>query len=195
VAAHVAPTFGIKIALRGGVDTIEHGSNLDDECIDLFLETGATLVPTLNVSHFQITHGDDLDAPSVYTQFAQKTWDKQITMLNKAFAAGVKIATGTDSVIEGMQFYDEVELLVNAVGLKPMDAVVAATRNAAAALGLAGEKVGTLEKGKYADLLLLAGDPLTDINNIRNITTVVRGGIVAAYPGESDGKGQRGHHG
>ncbi|MDZ4763143.1 MAG: amidohydrolase family protein [Chloroflexota bacterium] len=194
VAAHVAPTFGIKIALRGGVDTIEHGTNLDNECIDLFLETGATLVPTLSVTHYQIANGDHLDMPPVFTAFSRRSWDKQIKMLRKAFDAGVKIATGTDSIIAGMQFYDEVELLVTAVGISPMDALVAATRNGARALGIAGEKVGTLETGKYADLVLLADDPLTDIHNIRNITAVVQSGSIVARPNQSDGKGQRGHH-
>jgi imidazolonepropionase-like amidohydrolase len=195
VSAHVAPTFGIKIALRGGVDTIEHGSNLDDECISLFLDTGATLVPTLNVSHFQIKHADDIDAPPVFAEFSRRTWETQITMLQKAHKAGVRIVTGTDSVIDGMQFYDEVELLVNAVGIRPMDALIAATRDAAQALGIFGEKVGTLEKGKYADLVLLAGDPLTDISNIRNITSVVKGGSIVAQPDKNGGKGQRGHNG
>ncbi len=195
VAAHVAPTFGIKIALRGGVDTIEHGTFLDDECIALFLETGATLVPTLSVNYFQRMHGDHLDMPAVYTEFAQKSWDKQLIMLRKAAEAGVKIATGTDSILDGMVFYDEVELLVDHVGLTPMAALVAATRNGARALGMAGEKVGTLEKGRFADLLLLAGDPLVDVHNIRKITTVLQSGKVVARPSEAGGKGQRGHHG
>jgi imidazolonepropionase-like amidohydrolase len=93
-------------------------------------------------------------------------------------------------------FYDEVELLVDPIGLSPMDALVAATRNGAAALGIAGEKVGTLEKGKYADLVLLAGDPLADIRNIRCATAVVKGGEVVARPQREAGStGQRGHHG
>ncbi|MBK8020588.1 MAG: amidohydrolase family protein [Chloroflexi bacterium] len=195
VAAHVAPTFGIKLALRGGVDTIEHGTDLDDECISLFLETGATLVPTLAVAYFQMVHGDDLDMPAVYTEFSRRRWDRQIAMLRKAFDAGVTIATGTDSIIDGMVYYDEVELLVDAVGISPMHALVAATRSGAHALGIAGEKMGTLEKGKFADLALLAGDPLVDIHNIRQITAVVKGGKIAARPQECDGKGQRGHHG
>jgi predicted amidohydrolase YtcJ len=194
VAAHVAPTFGIKIALRGGVDTIEHGTELDDECISLFLETGATLVPTLSVAYFQIKNADQIKAPPVYAEFSKKRWDRQIRMLRKAFDAGVNISTGTDSVIDGMVFYDEVELLVNAVEISPMDALLAATRNSAKALGMAGEKVGTVEKGKYADLVLLAGDPLVEIEQIRNIRTVVKGGEIAARPGETN-RGQRGHHG
>ncbi len=195
VAAHVAPTFGIKLALKGGVDTIEHGTNLDDECISLFLDTGATLVPTLSVTHYQIQNGDTLDMPAVYSEFSRKTWDKQIGMLRRAFDAGVRIATGTDSIINGMVFYDEVELLVDAVEISPMQALIAATRNAAQALGMAGEKVGTLEKGKYADMVLLAENPLDDIHNIRKITSVVKDGKIVAHPAQSDIMGKRGHHG
>lgn len=195
VSAHVAPTFGIKIALRGGVDTIEHGSDLDDECIDLFLEKDATLIPTLSVTHYQIEKGDETDAPPVYTEFSRRRWKSQIQMLRKAFDAGVRIATGTDSVISGMQYYTELELLVSALGISPKEALVCATRNGASAMRKAGEKVGTVEKGKYADLVLLAEDPLVEIGNIRKISAVVKGGEIVALPGETDGKGQRGHHG
>lgn len=195
VAAHVAPTFGIKLALRGGVDTIEHGTVLDDECIELFLQTGATLVPTLSVMHYQMTHGDALGLLPVFTEFARRRWDSQVSMLRRAADAGVKIATGTDAIIDGMQYYDEVELLVNAVGLTPMDALLAATRNGARALGMAGEKAGTLEPGKFADLVQLDGDPLADIHHIRDIRTVVQGGRIAALPDRASGRGHRGHHG
>lgn len=194
VAAHVAPTFGIKLALRGGVDTVEHGTNLDDECISLFLETGSTLVPTLAVHHYQVVNGDRLKMPPVFTAFAKRSWEKQVVMLRKAADAGVTIATGTDSLLKGMVYYDEIELLVDAVELSPMDALVAATRNAARCLGIAGEKVGTLEKGKYADLVQLAADPLEDIHNIRKIKAVLKSGSVVARPETAGGIGQRGHY-
>jgi len=195
VSAHVAPTFGIKIALRGGVDTIEHGSDLDDECIDLFLEHEATLIPTLSVTHYQITHGDEIDAPAVFTEFSKKRWDSQLEMLRKAYDAGVRIATGTDSVIEGMQYYSEPELLVSAVGLTPMQALVCATRNGAQAMRFAGERLGSLEVGKFADLVLLESDPLEDIRNIRKIKMVLKGGQVVARPEEHAQLGQGGHLG
>ncbi|MFW5714100.1 MAG: amidohydrolase family protein [Brevefilum sp.] len=151
VSAHVAPEFGIKIALKGGVDTIEHGSDLDDECIALFLETGATLVPTLEVSHHQFTNPDMSKAPAVFTKFALKRWERQKTMLKKAYQSNVKIATGTDSVMSGMHYFPEVELLVHEIDMTPQDALLCATRNGAAAMGIKGEKIGTLEVGKFAD--------------------------------------------
>lgn len=195
VSAHVAPDFGIKIALRGGVDTIEHGSDLDEECIDLFLKTGATLVPTLEVSHHQFTNEESSRAPEVYTKFALKRWDRQKRLLKKAYEAGVKIATGTDSVMSGMHYFPEVELMVDAIGMTPMDALLCATRNGARAMGIKGEMVGTVEIGKYADLLLLQADPLEDTSNIRTLAQVIKGGELVASPSAEEIKGKVGHRG
>ena len=195
VSAHVAPTFGIKIALRGGVDTIEHGTNLDQECIDLFLEHDATLVPTLNVMHYQIVNSEEIEAPPVYAEFSRRQWQNQIEMLAKAHEAGVRIATGTDSVIDGMQYYSEVELLVTEVGLEPSEALLCATRNGALGLGKAGETLGSLDIGKSADMVLLAEDPLEEIGNIRQIKKVFKAGEIVARPLEHESLGKGGHIG
>ncbi len=195
VSAHVAPDFGIKIALRGGVDTIEHGSDLDEECVDLFLEKDATLVPTLNVTYYQIVNSDSIDAPAVFTEFSKKRWGRQIAMLQKAYKAGVRIATGTDDVINGMNYFPEMELLVTEVGMTPMDALLCGTRNAASGMRKAGERIGTLEPGKFADMVLLEADPLEDISNIRRIKAVVQGGQVTARPGDDTDRGKVGHCG
>jgi imidazolonepropionase-like amidohydrolase len=175
VAAHTAPAFGVKLALRGGVDTVEHGSDLDDECIDLFLETGATLVPTLSVSHHQIVH-DDGGRDGVFKAFSERRWDRIQANVAKAAAAGVKLATGTDPVIPGMEYRSEIELLVGC-GLSPHAALLAATRDAAACLGLFGQDVGTLEAGKHADLLLMGADPTEGIGAIRDLREVWQGGV------------------
>jgi imidazolonepropionase-like amidohydrolase len=175
VAAHVAPAFGIKLALRGGVDTIEHGSHVDRECIDLCLEMGATLVPTLSVSHHQIVHAQELGLPEVYAEFSRHEWGDIKQGVWQAFAAGVPVATGTDAILTGMCYGTEIELLVEC-GLSPLDALCAATGRAAACLGSAGKRVGTLEPGKWADLVLLDGDPLADIRNIRKVVAVYKGG-------------------
>ena len=195
VSAHVAPEFGIKIALRGGVDTIEHGSELDEECISLLLEKDSTLVPTLEVSYHQFSNPELSKAPDVFTQFALKRWGRQIKFLKQAYQAGVKIATGTDSVMQGMHYFPEVELLVQELDMAPMDALKCATKNGAAAMGLKGEMVGTLEIGKYADLVLLKDDPLENITNIRSLAHVVKGGQVVASPKSDDPRGKVGHRG
>ena len=175
VAAHVAPAFGIKLALAGGVDTIEHGSDLDDECIELFLKTGATLVPTLSVSHHQIAHAEQLHLPAVYAEFSQRRWERIKQGVRQAYEAGVAIATGTDPVLDGMEYLSEIELLVEC-GLPPLAALHAATGRAAAAMRTAGRLVGTLEPDKWADMVLLADDPLADIHAIRSTLAVYKAG-------------------
>lgn len=194
VAAHVAPAFGIKIALKGGVDTIEHGSELDEECIDLFLKTGATLVPTLSVSYHPITHSDELAAPEVFTEFAKRRWERNCVWVKRAFDAGVAIGTGTDSIMTGMVYWTEPELLVE-VGLSPMEAIRCATERSANCLGKAGELVGTLEAGKWADMVLLEKNPLEDIHNMRSVVAVLKSGEVVARSGEAGTVGKAGHHG
>lgn len=195
VSAHVAPDFGIKIALRGGVDTIEHGSELDDECIALFLEKGSTLVPTLEVSHHQFSNPELSKAPDVFTKFALKRWDRQVKYLKQAYQAGVKMATGTDSVMEGMHYFPEVELMVEALGMSPMDALMCATKNGAEAMDLIGERIGTLQPGKYADLVLMQENPLENIKNIRTLKHVLREGEIVASPTPDDPRGKVGHRG
>lgn len=185
VAAHVAPAFGIKLALRGGVDTIEHGSDLDDECIDLFLETGATLVPTLSISHHQIASDDHGRANPAFKAFAERRWDTIRENVARAHAAGVTIATGTDAVLPGMEYRTEIELLVDC-GLSPMDALLAATRNGAACMGAFGTDLGTLEPGKHADLVLLGSDPSRDVHAIRDLREVWQAGTPVALPGTED---------
>lgn len=187
VAAHTAPAFGIKLALRGGVDTVEHGSDLDDECIELFLETGATLVPTLSISWHQIAHGDELGLPKVYTEFARRRWERILSGVRRAYERGVKLGAGTDAILPGMVFWTEVELLVEA-GLTPGAALHAATGAAAACMGMAGSAVGSLTPGKWADLVLLAADPLEDIRNIRKVTAVLKAGELVAGSDRAGGE-------
>jgi imidazolonepropionase-like amidohydrolase len=168
VAAHAAPAFGVKLALRGGVDTVEHGSDLDDECIELFLQSGATLVPTLSISHHQIANGEALGLPEQFVAFSKKRWQTIKTNVKKAYDAGVKIGTGTDPVLKGMAFASEIELLVEC-GLPPMEAIRCATSRAAACLGLAGQGIGVIEVGNRADIVVLDGNPLQDITQVRNV--------------------------
>ena len=175
VAAHTAPAFGVNLALRGGVDTVEHGSDLDTESIALFLETGATLVPTLSVSHHQIAQEDGGRADPVFREFSLRRWDRIRSNVRRAHEAGVRIATGTDPVIPGMEYRSELELLVEC-GLSPSAALLAATRDAAASVGLFGEALGTLEPGKHADLLLFGDDPSERIGAIRDLREVWQAG-------------------
>jgi imidazolonepropionase-like amidohydrolase len=164
IAAHAQGNEGIKNSLRAGFDTIEHGIYLDDEAIALLLEKKAVLVPTLSAPFNIMEKGEKSGIPSFIIEKTAKVKDAHVASIKKAHKAGITIASGADS---GTPFnlhgenLKELELLVG-IGLSPMEAIVSATRIAAETLGL-GTRLGTLESGKMADLIVVEGDPLKDI--------------------------------
>jgi imidazolonepropionase-like amidohydrolase len=163
VAAHAHGTDGIKAALRAGVDSIEHGSRVDDEAIALFEETGAWLVPTLmaqDAVEYQALDGTIVDLRAEKALFIAP---KARESFRKAAEAGVNIALGSDAGVfpHGTQGREFVLMVEN--GMDAMDAIVAGTRGAADLLGVSND-VGTIETYKIADLVAVDGDPLTDIN-------------------------------
>lgn len=180
VAVHAHGADGIKLALRAGADSIEHGTVMDDEIIKLFKQTGAYYVPTLSTVNGYIERlAKD---PNAYTGAVKQQieWRIGITgqSVKKAYPAGVKIAFGTDAgVSKHGRNADELELLVK-FGMPPVEAIKAATVNAADLLGLSNE-VGTIEPGKSADIIAVAGDPLTDVTVLKNVAFVMaRGDVV-----------------
>jgi imidazolonepropionase-like amidohydrolase len=182
VAVHAHGADGIKLALRAGADSIEHGTVMDDEILRLFKQTGAYYVPTLSTVNGYI---ERLAAdPNAYTGAVRQQieWRIGITgqSLRKAYPAGVRIAFGTDAgVSKHGRNADEFELLVK-YGMPPVEALKAATVNAADLLGLSGE-VGTIEAGKSADIIAVAGDPLTDVSVLKRVVFVMaRGDVVKA---------------
>jgi imidazolonepropionase-like amidohydrolase len=178
VAAHAEATQGIKNALRGGVDTLEHGAFLDEEALRLLVEKGTWLVPTLADIYSYLDEGPRLGyAPHVIDEMraTEKPW---VESFRRAMEAGAKIVVGSDA---GNRYRQEdraieLELLVRH-GLSPMKTLLAATREAAEALGM-GDRVGTLESGKLADVLLVEGNPLEDMGVLRqrHRLTVFKGG-------------------
>src|SRR5918995_1544097 len=177
VAVHAHGADGIKMALRAGADSIEHGTVMDDEILRLFKQSGAYYVPTLSTVNGYIERlAKD---PNAYTGAVKQQieWRIGITgqSLQKAYPAGVKIAYGTDAgVSKHGRNADEFELLVKH-GMPPAQAVKAATVNAADLLGLSSE-IGTIEPGKSADLIAVTGDPLQDVTVLKNVDYVmVRG--------------------
>ncbi|MCM3270757.1 metal-dependent hydrolase family protein [Paenibacillus elgii] len=182
VAAHAHSTLGIKNALRAGVKTIEHGILMDDEAIELMLDRDAILVPTMTITSLLVAHGSRIGLPESTLRKAQLLKQVHTQNLQMAYRAGVKIATGTDLMgvtpVEHGQNAMELSLLVSEVGLSPMEAIIAATKTAAAALALQ-DSVGTVEPGKKADLLVVSNNPLQDINvltDTANIEQVYVGG-------------------
>lgn len=180
VSAHAHGADGIRLALEAGVDSIEHGTLLDPETIDAFVDSGAFYVPTLSTVNGYIERLEaDADAyePDVR---AKIEWRIGITgkSLEILYARGVRIAFGTDAgVSKHGRNADEFELMVK-FGMTPTEAIKAATVNAADLLGLA-EEVGTLEPGKSADLIAVMGDPLKDVKVLKKVKFVmVRGNVV-----------------
>ena len=176
-ATHAQGTQGIKNALHAGIDSIEHGIFLDDECIDWMVEHGTYLVPTLAAPRCILDAGVEKGMKDYVLRKANLVVDAHIESFKKAYQRGVKIAMGTDAGTP-YNFHNnsafELELMV-ANGMKPMDAIVASTRNGADCIGVLKD-YGTIEAGKVADIIAIEGDPLQDISCVRKVRTVYKAG-------------------
>jgi imidazolonepropionase-like amidohydrolase len=179
VAVHAHGADGIKLALRAGADSIEHGTVMDDEIVRTMKAKGTYYVPTLStVNGYLERLAKD---PNAYTGAVKQQieWRIGITgqSLRKAYPAGVRIAFGTDAgVSKHGRNADEFELMVK-YGMPPVEAVRAATVNAADLLGLANE-IGTIEPGKSADIIAVTGDPLSDVAVLKSVDFVMARGEV-----------------
>ncbi len=183
VAAHCHGTGGIRNCMLGGVDTIEHGTYLDDETADMMVENGAALVLTLGAGNpdlesYPLSPVQQADAERRKPMIEQGV--KQIRgTIALARAKGIFLGIGTDAggnplAPHNFSMARELELLVDN-DLTALEAISIGTRNNAEILDMADD-IGTVEAGKYADLLLTNADPLVDIRNLRDIAAVVKGG-------------------
>jgi imidazolonepropionase-like amidohydrolase len=182
VAAHAHGAEGMKRAVRAGVRTIEHGTYMDDETMRLMKERGTYYVPTI-LAGVTVAERSAIEGyfPEVIRPKAASIGPVIRETFAKAYKAGVKIAFGTDTgVSEHGGNAREFALMVEA-GMPPMEAIRAATRTAAEVLDMAGE-LGTVEAGKLADLVAVAGDPLADISLLQNVAFVMKGGTVYKHP-------------
>lgn len=175
VAAHAQSASSVRNALTAGVTSVEHGYEIDERGIELLLETNAYLVPTLVTA----TTPPDPTREAGYAVAKKRKLQEHLSEnITAAIRAGAKVALGTDSGISDHgQNLRELALLVEH-GLSPEKALLAGTRDAAELLGQA-ERIGTLEPGKHADLVVCQGDPLTDISLLGdpdNVVLVVQGG-------------------
>lgn len=161
VMSHAQGSNGIKTALRAGVRSIEHGIYLDDEAIELFLETGAYLVPTLQAPVSVIRAADSVsNLPASVVEKARHVADVHIESIAKAHRAGVRLAMGTDAGVGPHgQNLEELELL-SKVGLSAAEALRAATVNGADLMGI--DDIGRVTRGAVADLVLFEGDVEAD---------------------------------
>ncbi|MDJ0921886.1 MAG: amidohydrolase family protein [Henriciella sp.] len=177
VTAHAHGKGGIEAALRNGVHSIEHGTYLDDETIALFKQTGGTLVPTVlaGVTVTGWTEEPWLPAPS--RDKAAIVGPLMLDMLSRAREGGVNIAFGTDSgVSKHGQNAEELNLMVQA-GFTPEEAIYAATIAAAEHIEMS-DSIGTIEAGKFADMVALRRDPLEQIEAFGTISVVIKNGEV-----------------
>lgn len=177
VAAHAHGAEGIKRAIRAGVDSIEHGSFLDDEAIELMKRKGTFFVPTrIALRGVRERYEKGLLSPEQIPKF--KAADAAARQaVSKAITRGVRIAFGTDAgVFAHGRNAEEFALLVEA-GLSPSDALRAATLVDAELLGMTNQ-LGTLEPGKLADVVAVPGDPLQDIRRTEQVFFVMKEGVI-----------------
>jgi imidazolonepropionase-like amidohydrolase len=177
VAAHAHGAEGIRWAAEAGVDSIEHGSYIDDAAITVMKEHGTYLVPTLYLGDWMMENADAAHLPPPLFAKAHDVIPAARKNIAHAFASGVKVAFGTDAAVypHGMNAH-EFAVMVK-LGLTPLQAIQSATINAADLLGWSGN-VGTLEPGAWADLIAVDGDPLKDVTVLEHVKFVMKGGEV-----------------
>lgn len=183
VHAHAQGTEGIKNSILGGVKVIAHAIYIDEECIALANENEVVLVPTLSIVDKILSIGSKIGIPEWALKKADEANKEHISNIRKAYKLGAKIATGTDFCGGHLKMGDnalEIKLLVEKIGMEPKEALIAATKVAAEAVGL-NHKLGTIEKGKVADLLGVVGNPLSDVGILqdrRNIKLIIKEGKI-----------------
>jgi imidazolonepropionase-like amidohydrolase len=181
VMAHAHSAEGIKQAVRAGVRSIEHGTFIDAEGVQLMVEHGTYLVPTIYIGDYYIEERPDAEAQQKMVELSKRYRDEFLANIGAAIRAGVKVAVGSDfggydPLINAREFASLVE-----AGMTPMQAIQAGTRVGAELLGWE-DRVGTIEAGKLADIVAVARDPLADISELERVIFVMKGGEVVKAP-------------
>lgn len=180
VMSHAQGAEGVKNAIRAGVHSIEHGIFLDDEAIELMLKHGTYLVPTLLAPLAVLEAGEKGGMPEYGVRKAREVVEIHSDSIGRAHKAGVRIAMGTDAGVMPHGTNLRELGLMHKIGMTPMDTIVATTKKAAECMGW-DDKLGTLEAGKLADIILVKTDPLKDIRsmeNVDNIPLVIKDGRI-----------------
>jgi imidazolonepropionase-like amidohydrolase len=177
VAAHAHGAEGVRWASEAGVDSVEHGHLMDDAAIATLKKNGTYLVPTVFLGEYMEKNMDRSDVPEFSKQKMRDVIAAMRQNISKAIAANVKIAFGTDAAVypHGLnagEFHVYVKL-----GMTPLAAIQTATINAADLLGWS-KRIGTLEPGKFADIIAVDGDPTKDVTILEHVKFVMKGGTV-----------------
>jgi len=178
VACHAHGAEGIRRAILGGVTSIEHGTFMNDEDMELAKKYGTYLVPTI-IAGKSVADSAKIPGyfPPVIARKAMEVGTQIQQTFGRAYRAGVKIAFGTDAgVYAHGKNYMEFQYMVEA-GMPPMEAIKAATTSAADLLGIT-DKTGSISKGKFADIIAIDGDPIADIKTMKNVTFVMKEGKI-----------------
>src|SRR6202035_513346 len=175
VAAHAHGAQGILWASKAGVDSIEHGSYINDEAFSEMKKNGTYLVPTLYLEDWMIEKGS---LPPFYHQKMVDVSAVAKSNIKHAIQAGVKIALGTDAAVypHGLNAH-ALDVYVNQMGMTPLAAVQSATINAADLMGWSA-KTGSIEPGHWADIIAVERNPLDDVRVLQQVSFVMKGGTV-----------------
>lgn len=168
---HCHPASQIRAAVEAGVDCIEHGALIDEQTAEFLAERNVPLVPTLAAKESFLVHGERYKRDAAAIEKIRTERPATIEKWQRIRETGVRLVAGVDSLGD---LNLELSLFVE-IGMTPNEAIISATSHAAEAIGMI-DKIGTIETGKYADMVLVDGDPLDDINQLKNIAWVMKGG-------------------
>ena len=178
VAVHAHGAEGMKRAIKAGVDSIEHGTFMDLEAMDLMIENGTYYVPTISAGEF-VAEKSKIDNffPEIVRPKAASVGPQISGTFKKAFEKGVKIAFGTDAGVQkhGTNWKEFVYMVEN--GMPEMKAIQSATMETAKLLRIE-DKLGSIESGKLADLIAVKGNPIEDISVLENVDVVIKDGLL-----------------
>ena len=177
VAAHAHGGDGIKFAVEAGVDSIEHGSYIDDEAIAMMKKRGTYLVPTLYLGDWLLDNAERIHLPDYALAKARVVLPEARKNVGHAIRAGVKVALGTDAAVYPHGLNARELAVYVKLGMTPLQAIQSATIAGADLLGWT-DKVGTLDAGKWADLVAVEGDPTKDVTVLEHPALVMKGGRV-----------------
>jgi imidazolonepropionase-like amidohydrolase len=181
VAAHAQGPAAVTAAVRAGVDSIEHGSLLDETAARLMAERGTWLVPTLYRLHWLKQQAEASRASAAAIERSARAAEQARERQRRAVALGVPVALGTDATVIPYGLGAREAAALADLGMTPLQALQAATVRAAALLGWS-ERVGSLQPGHFADLLAVEGDPLADLAALERVVLVVKAGAVVRAP-------------